>query len=48
MQLQKGFNIQPFRQMAETKFFTGLEKRALFDLLHDYIAPFVQRSKKGS
>ena len=31
----------------ETKFFTGLEKRALFDSLHDYIAPFVQRRWKG-
>ena len=31
----------------ETKFFASLEKRAVFDLLHDYIAPFLQIRWKG-
>ena len=30
-----------------TKFFSGLDKKSLFDSLHDCIAPFVKRRFKG-
>ena len=30
-----------------TKFFSGLDKKSLFDSLHDCIAPFVKRCFKG-
>ena len=36
------------RTDKDTKFFTGIDTKELFNALHDYIAPFVQRRWKGA
>ena len=45
---KKNLHMTLLRTDKDTKFFTRIDTKELFNALHDYIAPFVQRRWKGA